>query len=99
MEIRKNKLGMKALAGLFFLAAALTLCVCISVGIQYLREKMEEYGQIAFSYARTAAEYIDGDRVLFYLETGRKDDYYCQGFFECIAETDQFKILLCFHSL
>lgn len=78
MEIRKNKLGMKALAGLFFLAAALTLCVCISVGIQYLREKMEEYGQIAFSYARTAAEYIDGDRVLFYLETGRKDDYYWQ---------------------
>ena len=78
MEIRKNKLGMKALAGFFFLAAALTLCVCISVGIQYLREKMEEYGQIAFSYARTAAEYIDGDRVLFYLETGRKDDYYWQ---------------------
>lgn len=78
MKIRKNKLGMKAVAGLFFLAILLTLCICFSVGIQYLREKMEEYGRIAFSYARTAAEYIDGDRVLSYLETGREDDYYRQ---------------------
>ncbi|MBR1659550.1 MAG: SpoIIE family protein phosphatase, partial [Oscillospiraceae bacterium] len=34
------------------------------------------YSDLAFSYARTAAEYIDGDRVLPYLETLEEDAYY-----------------------
>lgn len=74
--MRKNRLGMKAMIGLLFLALILVLCTCFSVSIQYLREKMEEYGRIAFSYARTAAEYIDGDKVLSYLEAEQEDDYY-----------------------
>lgn len=73
-----NRLAGKALGGLSLLAVLLMLSTCLSVGIQYLREKLEEYNRIAFSYARTAAEYIDGDRVLSYLETGQEDAYYRQ---------------------
>lgn len=75
---RNNRLAKKALQGLSLLAGLLMLCTCLSVGIQYLREKMGEYKRIAFSYARTAAEYIDGDRVLTYLENNQEDAYYRQ---------------------
>lgn len=75
---RHGGLAGKALGGLSLMAVLLALCTGLSVGAQYLREKMDEYTRIAFSYARTAAEYIDGDRVLSYLETGRQDAYYRQ---------------------
>lgn len=78
MEMRHSRLAGKALAGLSLLAFLLILCTCLSVGIQYLWERMDEYKQTAFSYVRTAAEYIDGDRVLTYLETNQEDAYYRQ---------------------
>ena len=37
---------------------------------------MNEYSQLAYCYTRTAADYIDGDKVLEYVESGQKDDYY-----------------------
>lgn len=75
---RHSRLAGKALGGLSILAVLLMLCISLTVGIQYLREKLEEYNRIAFSYARTAAEYIDGDRALTYLTTGKEDAYYRQ---------------------
>lgn len=77
-SIRQSRLARKAMAGLSFLAALLMVCICLAVGVQYLTEKKEEYNRIAFSYARTAAAYIDGDRVAVYLETGQEDGYYRQ---------------------
>lgn len=74
--MRPRNLGRKVLLGSVFLAVALSACTCLVVGIQYLREKMNEYSNIAFSYSRMAAEYIDGDRVLEYVEMGEEDDYY-----------------------
>lgn len=76
--MKRHKLGEKALLGLFCLAIILSICTCFTVGIQYQKEKRDEYSSLAFSYARMAADYIDGDRVLFYVETNTEDDYYRQ---------------------
>lgn len=74
--MKGNRLGKKLLTGLFLLAAVLILCICTTLCIQYWNGRMDEYSKLAFSYARTAVNYIDGDRVLDYVETGEKDDYY-----------------------
>lgn len=76
--MKRSKLSIKALIGFLFLAIILILCTCSAVGIQYWQGRMNEYKELAFSYTRTAAEYIDGDKVLSYLETGIEDDYYRQ---------------------
>lgn len=76
--MKRHRLGLKALKGLSVLAIVLVLCICLTVGIRYLNEKRGDYNKIAFSYARTIADYIDGDRVLSYVETNKEDDYYRQ---------------------
>ena len=76
--MKKNKLGKKVVVSFILLAAALILCVSATVGICYCNGRLNEYSDLAFSYARTAVDYIDGDRVLSYVETGRKDAYYDQ---------------------
>ena len=76
--MRHHKLGMKALAGLFILAVVVILSTCLTIDIRYKKEQMNTYNDIAFSYARTAAEYIDGDRIRSYEEDNTEDDYYRQ---------------------
>ena len=76
--MKKYKLSVKVMIGFFILAIVLILCTCLAVCLRYWRVKMNEFNSLAFSYARTAAEYIDGDRILSYAETGVEDDYYRQ---------------------
>lgn len=76
--MRHHKLGMKALAGLSILAVVVIVSTCLAIDIRYKKEQMNTYNDIAFSYARTAAEYIDGDRVRSYEEDNTEDDYYRQ---------------------
>ena len=76
--MKRHHLGRKALCGLTILAMILIVCICLTVGSQYLEERTGEYNRLAFSYARTIADYIDGDRVLTYIETNTEDDYYRQ---------------------
>lgn len=76
--MRHHKLGIKALAGLSILAFVVILSTCLTIDIRYKKEQMSMYNDIAFSYARTAAEYIDGDRIRFYAENNREDEYYGQ---------------------
>ena len=76
--MRKRKLSIKVMIGFLVLAITLILCTCLAVCLRYWRVKMREFSSLAFSYARTAADYIDGDRVFSYVETGVKDDYYWQ---------------------
>lgn len=76
--MRHHKLGMKALAGLSILAVVVIVSTCLTIDIRYKKEQMSAYNDIAFSYARTAAEYIDGDRIRSYEEDNTEDDYYRQ---------------------
>lgn len=79
------------LLGLF--SVLLTLVICLAVGLYYWETQMSQYSTLAYNYAKTAAEYIDGDTVLGYLETNEKDEYYEQvmDFMNCtLAQTDLF---------
>lgn len=74
--MKKQKIGKKMLVWLMVLALLLIICTCFAVGLQFKNEKMNEYRTIAFAYAKAAADFIDGDKVLTYLETNTEDDYY-----------------------
>ena len=78
MDMGKHKLERKFLAGICLLSLFLILCTCVTFSLQYWRGKLSEYSNLAFSYARTAASYIDGDRVLYYVDTEIQDEYYEQ---------------------
>lgn len=59
---------------LFTLMLVLTIGMLIC--LRYFDARMSSYEATAFEYSRTAADFIDGDRIQGYLETGEKDDYY-----------------------
>ena len=72
----KKHLQFKLLLGLIIMAAALVVILAPAIG-HFYRLRMEEYySKIAFSEASVVANYIDGDSIERYYETGRKDAYY-----------------------
>lgn len=75
-KMKKHKMGVKVLLGYSILAIILIVCTCLAVGSLYWRDKMNEYSERAFAYTSAAAQYIDGDKAVSYLETGEKDEYY-----------------------
>lgn len=74
----RRKLGTRILVGYGIVAFLLITLICFVVGQRYWTEKMREYNDLAYSYGDTAAQCIDADRILGYLETGERDDYYWQ---------------------
>lgn len=74
----KHTLQAKLFIGYFIFAVAIIICISIAVGIRYWNEKMKDYSKLAYSYARTAVGMIDGDKVLNYVKTEEKDEYYQQ---------------------
>ena len=56
----------------------IVVLTCIAVVAQYRSDVVERYRNQAFAYAKTAAAYIDGDRIEGYLTTLQKDEYYEQ---------------------
>ena len=75
---KRHTLSGKLAVGYALFAIILIFCICFTVGHRYWNERMEEYRLLAYSYTRTAAQYIDGDRVLGYLDTLERDAYYQQ---------------------
>ena len=75
-KTRKTSLNKKLLKSIVLFAASLVIATSALVGAQYLHSQMRNYSKQAFDFARTAANIIDGDRVLGYVETGEKDEYY-----------------------
>lgn len=74
--MKKHSLKKTVLLGIILLAMILTVGTNLIVGMQYYNRKIAESNELAFSYARAAAEYIDGDRIKGYLESGQEDEYY-----------------------
>ncbi len=66
----------KFLAALALFALVICIVVCVAVALLYYNKAMEDYSKKAFSMARSAADYIDGDQVQKYVDTGVKDEYY-----------------------
>ncbi|MBE6128390.1 MAG: HAMP domain-containing protein [Erysipelotrichaceae bacterium] len=76
--MRNSKLHVKVLIALVLFALSIILFSSILVSNLYSKTKMEESRQLSFSYAKTAAGLIDGDKVETYAETLEKDEYYDQ---------------------
>ena len=76
--MKRKKIARKVVVGFCELAVVLIACISLAVGVRYCNGEIQDYGEQAFSYARTAAEYIDGDRIPAYVETGEQDAYYRQ---------------------
>ena len=64
------------LKSIVIFAVVLIITTGALVCIQYYYNQVNNYSKQAFDFARTAANVIDGDRVLGYVETEEKDDYY-----------------------
>ena len=73
---KKTSLNKKLLRNIIVLAVALVIATGTLVCVQYYYSQVKNYSKQAFDFARTAANIIDGDRVLGYVETEEKDDYY-----------------------
>ena len=71
-----RKLQNTVLLSFVILALVLILIISFVVGDQYVRGEMEACRTTTYSYTKSAAELIDGDKIAYYLETGEKDDYY-----------------------
>ena len=73
---RKHSLKKSVMTGIVVLAVILTVGTNLIVGLQYRDRKIEDSSDLAFSYTRAAAEFIDGDSIQRYLQTNTKDPYY-----------------------
>jgi len=75
-KYKKTSLNKKVLESIVIFAVVLIITTGALVCIQYYYNQVSNYSKQAFDFARTAANVIDGDRVLGYVETEEKDDYY-----------------------
>ena len=75
-EKERTTLSKKMMYGLVIFAILLVICISIPIMISLYYLEVKEYTNSAFSYTRTAADLIDGDRIAAYVETQEKDDYY-----------------------
>ena len=73
---KRHKLQNTVLLSFTLLAFVLILVISLVVGDRYIRGEMENARVTAYSYTRSAAELIDGDKIAYYLETEDKDAYY-----------------------
>ena len=71
---KKWKLKTKLFVGLGGFGLIIMIVLSLVVGIYYSSATLAEYAETAFSMARAAARFIDGDRVLGYLEIVGTDE-------------------------
>ncbi len=73
---KKRKLGAIAMLSIVVFSVLIMVATSLVVVIQYRQSAIKSYSDQAFSYAKSAAVYIDGDKVTKYIQTGETDDYY-----------------------
>jgi len=74
-RVKHRPLGRKLLIGLALFGVLIMLLATFIVAPLDYNAELNEYSRLAFSYTRAAAEFIDGDRVLDYLEVTGKDSH------------------------
>ena len=73
---RKISLSRKMIKSLIVLALLLVILAGTLVAVQYYYAQLRRYSNQAFDFSRSAADFIDGDKIAGYVETGEKDEYY-----------------------
>ncbi|MBQ2468981.1 MAG: HAMP domain-containing protein, partial [Clostridia bacterium] len=89
--MKKRKISTKLVLWLLSVTAVIVLLSGALIAFSTYRNEMKDYSDAVFSYAKTASELIDGDRIAVYEESGETDDYFdqIQSFFTIsVKETD-----------
>ena len=70
---KKRKLSRSVLGAVAMIAIALFVFITVFLGLNYRYIEMKRLTSEAFSYARSAAKFIDGDKVQDYLNSAKAD--------------------------
>ena len=76
MQKKYRKLQNTVLRSFTVLALVLILIIGFVVADRYIHGAMGNYQTTAYSYSKSTAELIDGDKIADYLENGEEDEYY-----------------------
>ncbi len=74
--LKKKSVRSKIVTGFLLFEILLVIYSALMVGMSFYNFRMKEYKETIYEYLKSASAYIDGDRILNYLETGEPDDYY-----------------------
>ncbi len=90
-EGKRKKLGTKLIIGLAISALFNLFFITLVVGTVEYRSNRKEYSETAFSFARAASRFIDGDRVLCYLDVVGTDEngdpiYYTDEYYDEVMD-------------
>lgn len=78
MEKKKHRLRGQIIIGFTIYALVMALCIGTVVVSQHLRTKRNESHTAAFAFTKSAAEYIDGDKIETYKSATQADEYYIE---------------------
>lgn len=86
---KKGKIARRTLLLILLVLVILSASTGITVGLQLSNIMHSNYKAFAISYVKSAAKFIDGDKIEEYISTGKKDEYYQQvnKFVNSIAES------------
>jgi sigma-B regulation protein RsbU (phosphoserine phosphatase) len=73
---KRRSIRSRLFHSILLLGVLMIIGASVAIYVRDSAEVIQDYKRIAFSYTRTAAEFIDGDKVKEYIETGVEDDYY-----------------------
>lgn len=73
---RYHKIGSVAIAAIVLFSVFVMTATSVLLVIQYRKRTIDDYSRQAFSYAKAASVYIDGDKVKEYIKTKKTDKYY-----------------------
>ena len=76
--MKKRKISTKLVLWLFSVTVVIVLLTGALIALSTYRNEMQDYSDAVFSYAKTASELIDGDRIAAYEKTGETDEYFDQ---------------------
>ncbi len=74
--MKKNKLIRRLLVIFVSMALVMIIAISILIYINNAAEVIAQYSELAISYAKAGAAYIDGDCIAEYTASGVTDDYY-----------------------
>ncbi len=76
--MKKHKIGTKLTLWLLLVSVVIVLFSGALIAYSTYKSEIRDWTDSVLSYAKTASDYIDGDRIAGYAESLEKDEYYDQ---------------------
>ena len=74
--MKKHKISTKLLLWLLSVTVVIVLVSGTLIAYSAYQSEVQDWSDFVFSYARTASDYIDGDRIDGYAKSQKTDEYY-----------------------